>query len=47
MAIISPEISFLAKGLDLCNMVPVPSMGYLIEEFYSGLAPEDEKGALP
>jgi 1-acyl-sn-glycerol-3-phosphate acyltransferase len=26
--------AFLAKGLDLCNLVPVPSMGYLIEEFY-------------
>lgn len=24
----------LAKGLDLCNLIPVPSMGYLIEEFY-------------
>jgi len=26
--------AFLAKGLDLCNMIPVPSMKYLIEEFY-------------
>jgi 1-acyl-sn-glycerol-3-phosphate acyltransferase len=26
--------AFLAKGLDLCNLIPVPSMGYLIEEFY-------------
>ena len=26
--------SFLAKGLDLCNLIPVPSMGYLIEEYY-------------
>ncbi|PKN33091.1 MAG: hypothetical protein CVU61_15075 [Deltaproteobacteria bacterium HGW-Deltaproteobacteria-19] len=26
--------SLLAKGLDLCNLIPVPSMGYLIEEFY-------------
>src|SRR5512137_386693 len=26
--------ALLAKGLDLCNLVPVPSMGYLIEEFY-------------
>ncbi|MDA8125001.1 MAG: lysophospholipid acyltransferase family protein [Deltaproteobacteria bacterium] len=26
--------AFLAKGLDLCNMIPVPSMGYFIEEFY-------------
>ena len=25
---------FLAKGLDICNLIPVPSMGYLIEEFY-------------
>ena len=24
----------LAKGLDLCNLIPVPSMGYLIEELY-------------
>ncbi|HET6461468.1 MAG TPA: lysophospholipid acyltransferase family protein [Syntrophales bacterium] len=24
----------LAKALDLCNLIPVPSMGYLIEEFY-------------
>ena len=24
----------LAKGLDLCNLIPVPSMGYLIEEFF-------------
>jgi len=26
--------AWLAKGLDLCNLIPVPSMGYLIEEFY-------------
>jgi 1-acyl-sn-glycerol-3-phosphate acyltransferase len=26
--------ALLAKGLDLCNLIPVPSMGYLIEEFY-------------
>ena len=26
--------ALMAKGLDLCNMIPVPSMGYLIEEFY-------------
>ena len=26
--------AFLAKGLDSCNLIPVPSMGYLIEEFY-------------
>lgn len=26
--------AFLAKGLDLCNLIPVPSMGYLLEEFY-------------
>jgi 1-acyl-sn-glycerol-3-phosphate acyltransferase len=26
--------AFLAKGLDLCNLIPVPSMGYLIEESY-------------
>lgn len=26
--------AFLAKGLDLCNLIPVPSMGYLIEEHY-------------
>jgi 1-acyl-sn-glycerol-3-phosphate acyltransferase len=26
--------AFLAKGLDLCNLIPVPSMGYFIEEFY-------------
>jgi hypothetical protein len=26
--------AFLAKGLDICNLIPVPSMGYLIEEFY-------------
>lgn len=25
---------FLAKGLDWCNLIPVPSMGYLIEEFF-------------
>lgn len=24
----------IAKGLDLCNLIPVPSMGYLIQEFY-------------
>ena len=24
----------LAKGLNLCNLIPVPSMGYLIQEFY-------------
>jgi hypothetical protein len=26
--------AFLAKGLDICNLIPVPSMGYLIEEYY-------------
>ena len=26
--------ALLAKGLDFCNLIPVPSMGYLIEEFY-------------
>jgi 1-acyl-sn-glycerol-3-phosphate acyltransferase len=26
--------ALLAKGLDLCNLIPVPSMGYLIEELY-------------
>jgi 1-acyl-sn-glycerol-3-phosphate acyltransferase len=26
--------AFLAKGLDFCNLIPVPSMGYLIEEYY-------------
>ncbi|MEK6655633.1 MAG: lysophospholipid acyltransferase family protein, partial [Thermodesulfobacteriota bacterium] len=26
--------AFLAKALDLCNLIPVPSLGYLIEEFY-------------
>jgi 1-acyl-sn-glycerol-3-phosphate acyltransferase len=26
--------AFLAKGLDLCNLIPVPSMGYFIEEYY-------------
>ena len=26
--------ALMAKGLDLCNLIPVPSMGYLIEEFY-------------
>jgi len=26
--------NLLAKGLDLCNLIPVPSMGYLIEEFF-------------
>jgi 1-acyl-sn-glycerol-3-phosphate acyltransferase len=25
--------ALLAKGLDLCNAIPVPSMKYLIEEF--------------
>jgi 1-acyl-sn-glycerol-3-phosphate acyltransferase len=24
----------LARGLDLCNLIPVPSLGYLIQEFY-------------
>jgi 1-acyl-sn-glycerol-3-phosphate acyltransferase len=24
----------LARGLDFCNLIPVPSMGYLIQEFY-------------
>jgi 1-acyl-sn-glycerol-3-phosphate acyltransferase len=24
----------LARGLDWCNLIPVPSMGYLIEEFF-------------
>ena len=24
----------LAKGLDICHLIPVPSMGYLIEEYY-------------
>lgn len=24
----------IAKGLDLCNLIPVPSLGYLIQEFY-------------
>jgi 1-acyl-sn-glycerol-3-phosphate acyltransferase len=27
--------AILAKTLDLCNLIPVPSMGYLIEEFYT------------
>jgi len=26
---------WLGKGLDLCNLIPVPSLGYLIEEFYT------------
>ncbi|MEN6320880.1 MAG: lysophospholipid acyltransferase family protein [Syntrophaceae bacterium] len=26
--------AMLAKGLDLCNLIPVPSMGYLVDEFY-------------
>ncbi len=26
--------ALLSKGLDMCNLIPVPSMGYLIEEFY-------------
>lgn len=26
--------ALIAKGLDLCNMIPVPSMKYVIEEFY-------------
>jgi 1-acyl-sn-glycerol-3-phosphate acyltransferase len=26
--------AFLARGLDFCNLIPVPSMGYLLEEFY-------------
>lgn len=26
--------ALLAKGLDLCNLIPVPSMGYLLEEFF-------------
>jgi 1-acyl-sn-glycerol-3-phosphate acyltransferase len=26
--------ALLAKGLNLCNLIPVPSMGYLIEELY-------------
>jgi 1-acyl-sn-glycerol-3-phosphate acyltransferase len=26
--------AFLAKGLNFCNLIPVPSMGYFIEEFY-------------
>ncbi|MBM4272164.1 MAG: 1-acyl-sn-glycerol-3-phosphate acyltransferase [Deltaproteobacteria bacterium] len=26
--------ALLAKGLDLCNLIPVPTMGYLVEEFY-------------
>jgi len=26
--------TLLAKGLDWCNLIPVPSMGYLIEEFF-------------
>ncbi|MDD5169485.1 MAG: lysophospholipid acyltransferase family protein, partial [Syntrophales bacterium] len=27
--------AILARALDLCNLIPVPSMGYLIEEFYT------------
>jgi 1-acyl-sn-glycerol-3-phosphate acyltransferase len=26
---------WLGRGLDACNLIPVPSLGYLIEEFYS------------
>lgn len=26
--------ALLAKGLDLCNLIPVPSMGYLMQEFF-------------
>lgn len=26
--------AFLARGLDWCNLIPVPSMGYLIEEIF-------------
>jgi 1-acyl-sn-glycerol-3-phosphate acyltransferase len=26
--------SLIATGLDLCRLIPVPSMGYLLEEFY-------------
>jgi len=26
---------WLGKGLDSCNLIPVPSLGYLIEEFYT------------
>ncbi|HOG15827.1 MAG TPA: lysophospholipid acyltransferase family protein [Syntrophales bacterium] len=26
--------ALLGRGLDLCNGIPVPSMGYLLEEFY-------------
>jgi len=26
---------WLGHGLDLCNLIPVPSLGYLIEEFYT------------
>jgi 1-acyl-sn-glycerol-3-phosphate acyltransferase len=26
---------WLGKGLDLCNLIPVPSLGYLIEEYYT------------
>jgi 1-acyl-sn-glycerol-3-phosphate acyltransferase len=26
--------AMLAKGLDLCNLIPVPSLGYLVEEIY-------------
>jgi 1-acyl-sn-glycerol-3-phosphate acyltransferase len=26
--------ALLARGLNWCNLIPVPSMGYLIEEFY-------------
>lgn len=26
--------ALLARGLDLCNLIPVPSLGYLLEEFF-------------
>ncbi|MDI6726067.1 MAG: lysophospholipid acyltransferase family protein [Smithellaceae bacterium] len=26
--------ALLAKGLDLCNLIPVPTMGYLLQEFF-------------
>ncbi|MEI7637348.1 MAG: lysophospholipid acyltransferase family protein [Syntrophus sp. (in: bacteria)] len=26
---------WLGRGLDMCNLIPVPSLGYLIEEFYT------------
>jgi 1-acyl-sn-glycerol-3-phosphate acyltransferase len=26
---------WLGRGLDACNLIPVPSLGYLIEEFYA------------